>query len=64
MPDGIIAAAMPPVGIPGIDMVRVPMSTAYWDTGGLITCWPTAFAESTAAAAMTALREKGFMQFL
>jgi hypothetical protein len=45
-------------------MVRVPMSTAYWDTGGLITCWPTAFAESNAAAAMTAVREKSFMQFL
>jgi len=44
--------------------VRVPMSTAYWDTGGLITCWPMAFAGSTAAATMTAVRERGFMQFL
>jgi hypothetical protein len=45
-------------------MVRVPMSTAYWDTGGLITCWPMAFAESAATAATAAAREKGFMEFL
>ena len=54
----LVAPGVELSAMPGIDIVRVPMSTAYCDIAGLTTCWPTACAERTATAAAAALREK------